>query len=105
MNIDVQLKQRIANFSKVDQETGEVVFDTEAEKKSFVERGVYLLKEIDMLKEDISSLVDEADDKGYEKKEMKSLIKYAHKNSIEEEIEKLEEVQVKLDNMFNNGEK
>ena len=105
MTNDVQLAQRITKFSKVDQDTGEVVLDIEAEKKSFVERGVYLLKEIDMLKEDISSLVDEADDKGYEKKEMKSLIKYAHKNSIEEEIEKLEEIQVKLDNMFNNGEK
>lgn len=100
MTNDVQLAQRIAKFSKVDQQTGEVILDTEAEKKSFVERGVYLLKEIDMLKEDISSLVDEADDKGYEKKEVKALIKYAHKNSIEEEIEKLEEIQVKLGNMF-----
>ena len=100
MTNDVQLAQRIAKFSKVNQQTGEVILDTEAEKKSFVERGVYLLKEIDMLKEDISSLVDEADDKGYEKKEVKALIKYAHKNSIEEEIEKLEEIQVKLGNMF-----
>lgn len=100
MTNDVQLAQRIAKFSKVDQQTGEVILDTEAEKKSFVERGVYILKEIDMLKEDISSLVDEADDKGYEKKEVKALIKYAHKNSIEEEIEKLEEIQVKLGNMF-----
>ena len=100
MTNDVQLAQRIAKFNKVDQETGEVILDTEAEKKSFVERGVYILKEIDMLKEDISSLVDEADDKGYEKKEVKALIKYAHKNSIEEEIEKLEEIQVKLGNMF-----
>lgn len=100
MTNDVQLAQRITKFSKVDQQTGEVILDTEAEKKSFVERGVYLLKEIDMLKEDISSLVDEADDKGYEKKEVKALIKYAHKNSIEEEIEKLEEIQVKLGNMF-----
>lgn len=100
MTNDVQLAQRIAKFSKVDQQTGEVILDTEAEKKSFVERGVYLLKEIDMLKEDISSLVDEADDKRYEKKEVKALIKYAHKNSIEEEIEKLEEIQVKLGNMF-----
>ena len=100
MTNDVQLAQRIAKFSKVDQQTGEVILDTEAEKKSFVERSVYILKEIDMLKEDISSLVDEADDKGYEKKEVKALIKYAHKNSIEEEIEKLEEIQVKLGNMF-----
>ena len=101
----MELQQRIEKFSKIDESTGELIIDKIAEKKDFIERGVYLLKEIDMLKEDISSLVDEADDKGYEKKEMKSLIKYAHKNSIEEEIEKLEEIQVKLDNMFNNGEK
>ena len=100
MTNDVQLAQRIAKFSKVDQQTGEVILDTEAEKKSFVERGVYLLKEIDMLKEDISSLVDEADDKGYEKKEVKALIKYAHKNSIEEEIIALEEIKSGLDNLF-----
>lgn len=101
----MELQQRIEKFSKIDESTGELIIDKIAEKKDFIERGVRILVEVDNLKEDISSLVDEADDKGYEKKEMKSLIKYAHKNSIEEEIEKLEEIQVKLDNMFNNGEK
>lgn len=96
----MNLEQRIGKFPKVDETTGEITLDCEAEKKSFVERGVYLMKEIDMLKEEIASLVDEADDKGYEKKEVKALIKYAHKNSINEEIEKLEDIQVKLDNMF-----
>ena len=96
----MNIEQRIGKFPKVDETTGEIALDREAEKKSFVERGVYLMKEIDMLKEEIASLVEEADDKGYEKKEVKALIKYAHKNSISEEIEKLEDIQVKLDNMF-----
>ena len=96
----MNIEQRLEKFGVVDQETGEMVIDQIAEKKSFVERGVYLMKEIDMLKEEIASLVEEADDKGYEKKEVKALIKYAHKNSISEEIEKLEDIQVKLDNMF-----
>ena len=96
----MNIEERIEKFPKIDEDTGEIMLDREAEKKSFVERGVYLLKEIDMLKEDISSLVDEADDKGYEKKEVKALIKYAHKNSIEEEIIALEEIKSGLDNLF-----
>lgn len=97
---DMELQQRIEKFGKVDENTGEIVLDREAEQKSFVERGVYLMKEIDMLKEEISSMADEADDKGYPKKEIKALIKYAHKNSIQEDIEKLEAIEVKLNNMF-----
>lgn len=100
----MNIEERIEKFPKIDEDTGEIMLDRESEKKSFVERGVYLMKEIDTLKEEISSLVEEADDKGYEKREVKALIKYAHKNSIGEEIEKLEEIQVKLDSMFNNGE-
>ena len=96
----MNIEERIEKFPKIDEDTGEIMLDRESEKKSFVERGVYLLKEIDMLKEDISSLVDEADDKGYEKKEVKALIKYAHKNSIEEEIIALEEIKSGLDNLF-----
>ena len=96
----MNIEQRIGKFPKVDEITGEITLDYEAEKKSFVERGVYLMKEIDMLKEEIASLVEEADDKGYEKKEVKALIKYAHKNSIEEEIIALEEIKSGLDNLF-----
>lgn len=100
MTNDVQLAQRIAEFSKVDQETGEVVLDTEAEKKSFVERGVYLLKEIDMLKEDISSLVDEADDKGYPKKQLKQLINAVFRNELEEKIRELESIKDEIDVLY-----
>ena len=64
----------------------------------------FLYHEIETLKEEISYLVDESYDKGYDKKEIKALIKYAHKNSIGDEIEKLEEIQAELNNMFKNGE-
>lgn len=71
-----------------------------AELKDFVNRGVYILKEIDTLKQDMKELVEEADDLGYDKAELKALIKHAHKNSIADEIEKLEAIQTKLDNLF-----
>ena len=96
----MNIEERIEKFPKIDEDTGEIMLDRESEKKSFVERGVYLMKEIDTLKEEISSLVEEADDKGYEKREVKALIKYAHKNSIEEEIIALEEIKSGLDNLF-----
>lgn len=96
----MNIEQRVEKFPKIDENTGEITLDREAEKKSFVERGVYLLKEVDVLKQDSKELIEEADAFGYDKTELKALIKYAHKNSIDDEIEKLEEIQVKLGNMF-----
>lgn len=90
---------RIEKFGVTD-ENGEIVVDRVAELKDFVNRGVYILKEIDTLKQDMKELIDEADDLHYDKAELKALIKHAHKNSIHEEIEKLEAIQVKLDNLF-----
>lgn len=91
---------RIEKFGIVDKSTGELVVDRVAELKDFVNRGVYILKEIDTLKQDMKELIDEADELDYDKAELKALIKHAHKNSIHEEIEKLEAIQVKLDNLF-----
>lgn len=90
---------RLDKFGVTD-ENGEIVVDRVAELKDFVNRGVYILKEIDTLKQDMKGLIDEADELGYDKAELKSLIKHAHKNSLTEEIEKLEAIQVKLDNLF-----
>ena len=91
---------RIEKFGIVDESTGELVVDRVAELKDFVNRGVYVLKEIDMLKQDMKELVEEADELGYDKAELKALIKHAFKNSIADEIEKLEAIQTKLDNLF-----
>lgn len=92
--------ERMEKFGVVDQETGEMVIDRVTELKDFVNRGVYILKEIDTLKQDMKELIDEADELLYNKAELKALVKHAHKNSIHEEIEKLEAIQVKLDNLF-----
>ena len=91
---------RLDKFGIVDESTGELVVDRVAELKDFVNRGVYVLKEIDTLKQDMKELVEEADELGYDKAELKALIKHAHKNSLTEEIEKLEAIQTKLDNLF-----
>ena len=91
---------RVEKFGVIDESTGELVVDQVAELKDFVNRGVYVLKEIDTLKQDMKELVEEADELGYDKAELKALIKHAHKNSIHEEIEKLEAIQTKLDNLF-----
>ena len=91
---------RLDKFGVVDESTGELVVDRVAELKDFVNRGVYVLKEIDTLKQDMKELVEEADELGYDKAELKALIKHAHKNSLTEEIEKLEAIQTKLDNLF-----
>lgn len=91
---------RLDKFGIVDESTGELVVDRVSELKDFVNRGVYVLKEIDTLKQDMKELVEEADELGYDKAELKALIKHAHKNSIHEEIEKLEAIQTKLDNLF-----
>src|SRR5574344_1069196 len=94
---------RIEKFGVTD-ENGEIVVSREAELKDFVNRGVYILKEIDTLKQDMKELIDEADELDYDKTELKALIKHAHKNSLTEEIEKLEAIQVKLDNLFGESE-
>lgn len=91
---------RVEKFGVVEEATGELVVDRVAELKDFVNRGVYVLKEIDTLKQDMKELVEEADELGYDKVELKALIKHAHKNSIADEIEKLEAIQTKLDNLF-----
>lgn len=91
---------RVEKFGVVDESTGELVVNHVAELKDFVNRGVYVLKEIDTLKQDMKELVEEADELGYDKAELKALIKHAHKNSIADEIEKLEAIQTKLDNLF-----
>src|SRR5574344_1260894 len=96
--------ERMEKFGVADEATGEMVIDHVAELKDFVNRGVYILKEIDTLKQDMKELIEEADELDYDKSELKSLIKHAHKNSIHEEIEKLEAIQVKLDNLFGESE-
>ena len=94
------LEQRMDQFGEVNQDTGEVEINRTKELKSFVERGVNILKEIDVLKQDYKELIEEADGLNYDKAELKNLVKHAYKNTLQDEIEKLEAIQVKLDNLF-----
>lgn len=80
-------------------EFGEIVVDRVALTRSIVERGVNILKEIDVLKADSKELLDEADVYGLNKSDLKDLIKYTHKNTIVDEIDKLEGIQSRLDNL------
>lgn len=80
-------------------EFGEIVIDRVALTRSIVERGVNILNEIDVLKNDSKELLDEADVYGLNKSELKDLIKYTHKNTIVDEIDKLEGIQSRLDNL------
>lgn len=90
---------RIEKFGVTD-ENGEIVVDRGLLLKSYVERGLHILKEIDMLKSDTKQLLDEAESDSIDKSELKTLIKYAYKDTLSAEIEKLEEVQAKLNSMF-----
>lgn len=69
-------------------------------KRKLIDRGVRLLHEQDTLKEDMKELVEEADAKGFDKTEIKALIKHTYKNQITEEIEKLEAIRSELSNLY-----
>lgn len=93
---------RIEKFGVTD-ENGEIVVDRVAELKDFVNRGVYILKEIDTLKQDMKELIDEADELHYDKAELKALIKHAHKNSLTEEILELQKLERTLKELFESA--
>lgn len=99
--MEYDMQERLDKFGVADEE-GVIQIDRVAELKNFVNRGVYVLKEIDTLKQDMKELVEEADELGYDKAELKALIKHAHKNSLQEDIEKLEAIQSTLDSLFND---
>ena len=92
--------ERMEKFGVVDQETGEMVIDHVAEKKDFIEKGVQLLHEMDSLKDSMKELLEDAKDKGYDKKNLKQLIDNAYKNEIEIKIQELKDIQEELDKLF-----
>lgn len=93
---------------KVVKEDGIVVYEfedgtqpsREELKADFVERGTYILKEIDTLKDDLKDIANEAEKAGFEKRRMNALTKHNHKNTIGLDIEELESIQEELDNLF-----
>lgn len=91
----------IEKHGKVNQETGELEVDRTSLKREYVNRGVYVLKEIDILKGDLRSLLEDSKElHGFNKSELGKLVKYVHKNSIDDEIADLEDIQSQITNLF-----
>lgn len=100
----MELQQRIEKFSKIDESTGELIIDKIAEKKDFIERGVRILVEVDNLKEDLKTILEDAKEAGYDKKQVKLLIDNVFKNTIREKISELEAIESEINNLYEGGE-
>lgn len=100
----MNIEQRLEKFGVVDQETGEMVVDRIAEKKDFIDRGVRILVEIDNLKEDLKTILDDSKEAGYDKKQIKLLIDNVFKNTIREKISELEAIETEIHNLYEGGE-
>lgn len=96
----MNIEQRLEKFGIVDTATGEIVIDKVAEKKDIVNNGVRLLHEVETLKQDIKEILEDAKDRGYDKKSMKQIMDNVFKNEIDERIEELEGIRTEIDNLF-----
>lgn len=92
-------EELIERFGVADAD-GVIVVDREALLRDIINRGVYLLKETDTLKEDLKEVVAESKEYGFVKTEVSELIKHAYKNTIQDQIDDLRAVQAKLDKLF-----
>lgn len=91
----------VEKFGFVNQETGEVEVDRVALKRDYVNRGVAVMREIEMLKGDLKGIVEDAKElHNFNKAELNKLIKYVYANTIEDDIAELEEIQVSITNLF-----
>jgi uncharacterized protein (UPF0335 family) len=95
-------EQRLEKFGVADEE-GVIQIDRVAEKKDFIQRGVRLKHEQETLAEDLKSVLEEAKERGYDKKRLKQLIDNTYRNEIEEKISELQEIQTELDNLFGDS--
>lgn len=100
----MNIEQRLEKFGIVDQETGELVIDKIAEKKNFIDRGVHILVDIDNSKEDLKTILEDAKEAGYDKKQVKLLIDNVFKNTIREKISELEAIETEINNLYEGGE-
>ena len=97
--MEYDMQDRLDKFGVTD-EYGEIVLDRVAEKRDLVNRGVRLLHEMATLKEDVKAILEEAKDKGYDKKNVKALIDNVYSNEIRQKISELEELEVEINNLF-----
>lgn len=97
--MEYNMQERLDKFGVTD-EDGVLILDRVAEKRDLVNRGVRLLHEMATLKEDVKSILEEAKDKGYCKKNVKALIDNVYSNEIRQKISELEELEVEIINLF-----
>lgn len=100
----MNIEERIAKFGVLDLDTCELIIDKSKEKKDYIDRGVRLLHEIDNTKEDLKTLLEDAKEDGYDKKQLKLLIDNVFKNTIREKISELEMIEVEINNLYEGGE-
>ena len=100
----MNIEQRLEKFGVVDQETGELVIDKVAEKKSLIDAGVRLLHGIETLKSDIKEILEDSKERGYDKKNIKALMDNVFKSEIDEKIEELESLRTEINNLYAGGE-
>lgn len=96
----MNIEQRLEKFGIVDQETGELVIDKVAEKKSLIDAGVRLLHEIETLKSDIKEILEDSKERGYDKKSLKLIIDNVFKNEISEKIAELQQIELEISNLY-----
>ena len=96
----MDIEKKLELFGKIDEDTGEIVVDIATMKKYFVEKVVYLLRDIDNMKEDIKTVLDDAKDAGLDKKLIKLIADNVFKNEIQSKIAELQNIEVEIQNMY-----
>lgn len=99
----MNIEERLQKYGVAD-ENGELVIDKVREKKDIIDSGVRLLHEIETLKSDIKEILEDAKDRGYDKKNLKALMDNVFKNELDEKIEELESVRTEIQNLYEGGE-
>lgn len=99
----MNIEERLNKYGIAD-ENGEIVIDKVREKKDIINSGVRLLHEIETLKSAIKEILEDAKDRGYDKKNVKALMDNVFKSEIDEKIEELESLRTEIHNLYEGGE-
>lgn len=99
----MNIEERLNKYGVAD-ENGELIIDKVREKKDIIDSGVRLLHEIETLKSAIKEILEDAKDRGYDKKNIKALMDNVFKSEIDEKIEELESLRTEIHNLYEGGE-
>jgi uncharacterized protein (UPF0335 family) len=95
----MNIEERLSRYGVAD-ENGELVIDKVREKKDIIDSGVRLLHEIETLKSAIKEILEDAKDRGYDKKSIKLIIDNVFKNEISEKIAELQQIELEISNLY-----